>query len=106
MGHARALLGAKTPQQQNDLWKEIIQKGLSVRQTEQRLKAADAPATVGAKKAKSSTEDRYFADLEDNLSRQLGTKVQIKRKGKKGRVEIAFLGNDDLERLLKLFGIA
>jgi ParB family transcriptional regulator, chromosome partitioning protein len=104
MGHARALLGAKTPQQQNDLWKEIVQKGLSVRQTEQRLKAPAAPAEAPLKKT-SSTEDRYFTDLEDNLSRQLGTKVQIKRKGKKGRVEIAFFGNDDLERLLKLFGV-
>lgn len=107
MGHARALLGAKTPQQQNELWKEIVQKGLSVRQTEQRLKAPTAPATAGApaKKPQSITEDRYFTDLADNLARQLGTKVQIKRKGKKGRVEIAFYSNDDLERLLKLFGV-
>jgi ParB family chromosome partitioning protein len=44
----------------------------------------------------------YFTDIADDLSRRFGTKVQIKRRGQKGRVEIEFYTDDDLDRLLSL----
>ena len=43
---------------------------------------------------------RYFNDISEDLSRHFGTKVHIQRKGKKGRVEIEFFSDDDLDRLL------
>ena len=102
MGHARALLGAEAPSQQIEAWRAVISKGLSVRETENLIKKLKA----GKKKSKasqSSSEDIYFSDLADNLSSYFGTKVLIKRSGQKGKVEIEFYNNDDLDRLMSLF---
>ncbi|MFP4444945.1 MAG: ParB/RepB/Spo0J family partition protein [Desulfosudaceae bacterium] len=105
MGHARALLAAKTPQQQKAVWQDILARGLSVRQTEDMLsKAAKDAGQTRTKPAKtpSTSEQRYYSDLADNFSRRLGTQVQIKRQGKKGKIEIAFYSDDDLDRVLTL----
>jgi ParB family transcriptional regulator, chromosome partitioning protein len=102
MGHARALLGADTAAQQSAAWRAIIQKSLSVRQTEDLVKRLrNAAKTVERKK--DTTEDRQMNSLAENLSRRFGTKVQIKRRGKKGKLEIDFYSDDDLNRLLELF---
>jgi ParB family chromosome partitioning protein len=101
MGHARALLGADNSAQQNAAWRAIIRKSLSVRQTEDLVKRLRSAGQMVQKK-KSTTEDRHFANVADNLSRRFGTKVQIKRRGKKGRLEIEFYSNDDLDRLLEM----
>jgi len=47
-------------------------------------------------------ESIYFRDLADSLSRRLGTRVAIKRRGRRGRLEIEFYGDDDLNRLIGL----
>ena len=101
MGHARALLGTSNSAQQHAVWRTVVSKGLSVRETERlmnRLKAKKKkPKTTSA-----SSEQRYFLSLADDLSRRFGTKVQIKRHGQKGKVEIAFFNDDDLDRVLRL----
>jgi ParB family transcriptional regulator, chromosome partitioning protein len=99
MGHARALLGAENPALQNAAWREIVSKGLSVRQTESLIKKLKQ-IKKGAKDKIRSSEDRYFSDLADELSRQFGTRIQIKRRGKRGRVEIEFYSDEDLDRLI------
>jgi len=102
MGHARALLGAEVPSQQIVAWRAVVSKGLSVRETENLIKKLKA----GKKKPKGSrpsSEDIYFSDLADNLSSYFGTKVLIKRSGQKGKVEIEFYNNNDLDRLISLF---
>lgn len=99
-GHARALLGVETPAAQIHLCRMIIQKGLSVRETEnliQKLKSR--------KKTSKKAGNRfipYFSDLADDLSRHFGTRVEIKKHGKKGKVEIEFYSDDDLDRLISL----
>lgn len=101
MGHGRALLGASNSAQQNVAWRAVVSKGLSVRETESlinRLKAEKKKP----KKSSTGSEQRYLLSLADDLSRRFGTKVQIKRRGQKGKVEIAFYNNDDLDRLLNL----
>jgi len=101
MGHARALLGASNSAQQNAAWRAVVSKGLSVRETERlinRLKTEKKKP----KKSSTGSEQRYFLSLAEDLSRRFGTKVQIKRHGKKGRVEITFYNNDDLDRVLTL----
>ena len=101
MGHARALLGASNSAQQNAAWRAVVSKGLSVRETESlinRLKAEKKKP----KKSSTGSEQRYLLSLADDLSRRFGTKVQIKKRGQKGKVEIAFYNNDDLDRLLNL----
>jgi ParB family chromosome partitioning protein len=48
----------------------------------------------------ASSEDIYFQSISDDLTRLFGTKVRIVRRGKAGRLEIEFYGNDDLGRLV------
>jgi len=104
MGHARALLSTETSAQQNAAWRDAVSKGLSVRQTEHLVKRLKADKKKPKKTIKSS-EDVYLLSLSDDLSRRLGTKVQIKRHGQKGKVEIEFYSNDDLDRLLSLLSL-
>ena len=54
------------------------------------------------KKTAPNTEQIYFSDLAAELSRQLGTKVKINKRGRSGKVEIEFYSNDDLDRLIDL----
>lgn len=101
MGHARALLGAANSAQQNTVWRAVISKGLSVRETERLIKRLKT-IEKRPKKLPLNSEERYLSDVSDDLSRIFGTKVRIKRRGKTGRVEIEFYDNNDLDRLLSL----
>jgi len=101
MGHARALLGANTKAQQLAAWRTVVARGLSVRETESLVKRLNQK--IGPKKkAKKDSEDTYLTHVAEDLSRSFGTKVQIRRRGQKGKVEIEFYSNDDLDRLLQL----
>ncbi len=102
MGHARALLAAESTAQQTSAFRAVITKGLSVRQTEVLIKRLKAEKKKG-KNLNINQTDRYFLSLSEELSRHFGTKVQIKRQGQKGKVEIEFYSDNDLDRLLTLF---
>ncbi|HUU80962.1 MAG TPA: ParB/RepB/Spo0J family partition protein, partial [Acidobacteriota bacterium] len=101
MGHARVLVGFKTAQEQKTLRDAIIKKGLSVRQSEAWAKRRKGPARS---KSKETELDHYLASLGENLKRSLGTKVDIKRKGREGRIVIYFYSDEELDRLLELLG--
>ena len=101
MGHARALLGAETSAQQNAAWRAVIAKGLSVRETESLIKRLKTEKKK-LKNPVASSEEIYFSDLADNLSHHFSTKVQIRKHGQKGKIQIEFYNNDDLDRLLNL----
>ena len=99
-GHARALLGAPNQTLQRQAAKAVLEKGLSVRQTEALVKA------LQKEKKETPQEDNvlsiYLADIEKNLGSQLGRKVHIQHKGKKGKVELEYYSEDDLDALLRL----
>jgi ParB family chromosome partitioning protein len=100
MGHARAILGAEASAQQLAAWRAVVSKGLSVRQTEsliRRLKSEKKKPKV----TRNRTEEIYLSGLAEDLSRHFGTKIMIKKDGQKGRVEIEFYSNDDLDRLIR-----
>jgi ParB family chromosome partitioning protein len=99
MGHARALLGTEAAAQQLAAWRVVVSKGLSVRETEKlvrRLKSVNKRP----KAAPDRSERIYLTSLAEDLSRHFGTKILIKKDGRKGKVEIEFYSNDDLERLI------
>lgn len=103
MGHARAILGLENTARQVLAFKTVCAKNLSVRSTEELVDAlkgerAEAERPSKAKKPGSV----YMADLADDLSRSLGTKVQILKKGKRGILAIEFYADSDLERLLAI----
>ena len=101
MGHARALLGISNKAQQSAVWRAVVAKGLSVRETESlvnRLKKESGDS----RQRKEGSDEIYFTNISEELSRSFGTKVKIRRRGQKGKVEIEFYSNEDLDRLLHL----
>ena len=97
-GHARALLSLPSPALQLETAQKVVTEGLSVRQTESLVKAMQKE-----KKEKPKLSDEiflYIGEAEKNLSGHLGRKVKINHKGKKGRIELEYYNEQDLESLL------
>jgi ParB family chromosome partitioning protein len=98
MGHARLLAGITEKEHQKLLRDAIIKKALSVRQAEALARKLKNPP--GPKKILSK-EDPYIRSLSDNLKRSLGTKVEIKKDGKRGQILLYFYSDDELDRLVE-----
>ena len=98
-GHARAILPLPSPEAQIACAKKVIEGQLSVRQTEALVKALSRQPK---EKPKSDQPDiaLYLGELEKDLSGTLGRKVKIAHKGKKGKIELEYYGDEDLEVLL------
>ena len=100
MGHARALLGAENSAQQMAAWRAVVKKGLSVRETEDLIRSLKNEKKK-PKVPRKSSEDRHLMSLAEDLSRHFGTKITIKKHGQRGKVQIEFYSNDDLDRLIE-----
>ncbi len=100
MGHARALLSLPNTKQQMMTSRQVIQKQLSVRQTEALVKRLLRKPI--AKKETPAEIETYLQGLAEELSLNFGTKVHITRQGKKGSVQIDFFSDKDLDRLIQL----
>jgi ParB family chromosome partitioning protein len=101
-GHARPLLAVPDTSAQVQMAREIIGKGLSVREVERLVKVyskASKPEKKGAGAAKSDPNTR---EAEDKLRMVLGTKVRIARKGRGGQMEIAFYSEEELGRIYEI----
>jgi ParB family chromosome partitioning protein len=98
MGHARALLAVTDEAVQRQTARDVLARGLSVRDVEVLVKklAAGEPASAPAEAPKSDVHTRA---AEERLRFVLGTRVRIVRKGKAGRIEIDFTSEDELHRL-------
>jgi ParB family transcriptional regulator, chromosome partitioning protein len=107
MGHARALLGIEDPERQRSVAQNIMQKSLSVRETERIIKKiiggneSSDPAVLPIK-----ASDANFQMAESKLRRRFGTKVRIipNSSGAGGKVEIQYYNDDDLQRIYQLLG--
>ena len=97
-GHARALLSLPKDQDRIQMALRIMKEGLSVRQVEKLVRDFVSPKK-GEKKKDSSLLVEMKA-LENELARFLKTKVMIRHGAKKGKIEIEYYGNDDLDRIL------
>ena len=106
LGHARALLAVGHEHQLTDLAKEVVAKGLSVREVEQRareLSPKRAGKEGGARPGRPVTRDPEARRIEDQLRRYLQTDVALQvRAGTRGEIRIQFYSNEDLERILEL----
>lgn len=96
VGHAKAILSVDDTDKQKELAALIIKKSLSVRQTEDLVKRFSNPAPK-----KSKEEIPEINDLEDRLTSELGTRVKILHKGKRGKLEIYYNSLDQLEGILE-----
>jgi ParB family chromosome partitioning protein len=105
MGHARALLALPSPSEQAAVARKAIAEGLSVRQVEQIAAARADRAGRGAPAKKEAAKDPNLTQIEDDLRRRLGTKVQLRSGDNgRGRIEIEYFSLDELDRLLALLG--
>ena len=98
-GHARAILPLPSPEAQIACAKKVIEGQLSVRQTEALVKALSRQPKEKPKKDQPDIA-LYLGELEKDLSGTLGRKVKIAHKGKKGKIELEYYGDEDLEVLL------
>lgn len=98
MGHARALLALPAEADQRRIARDVIARGLSVRETESLVKRAVEP---GAKTAPAAPKpkDVHTRAAEEAMHRAIGAPVEIMRKGRGGQVVIKFSSEDDLQRL-------
>jgi ParB family transcriptional regulator, chromosome partitioning protein len=102
-GHARALLSLGDAEAQNALALRVAAEDLSVRETEELVRRyVDGPATKdeAAPKEPKPAGDPSVGEVEEILSEQLATRVQIQMGKKRGRVIIEFGSPDDLERIV------
>lgn len=98
-GHARALL-TLAPDKQIEIADKIISGDLNVRQAEALAKSANTAKPPTQPKKNNSLMQKFYKDIESDLSSRFGTKVKINEGSKKGKIEIEYYSKDDLERLL------
>jgi ParB family chromosome partitioning protein len=108
-GHARALLGAPDDAQLTALADKVIRGKLSVRQTEELVRAAKSGKSGKSGKKSASgggsaaaTKSASTRDLEQRLQRRLGTKVEVKDREGKGELVVQYASWDELDRILDI----
>ena len=102
-GHARAILGVRKSLQMMTLYQKVIRSGLNVRQTEELVKNIAESSKELQKIQKSGPRNSEIVQIENNLISKFGTKVVIqKKRGGKGKIQIEFYSENDLQRILDI----
>jgi ParB family chromosome partitioning protein len=106
VGHAKVLLGLKTHEEQRLMAERILRQSSTVRTTE-RMVARLLGKLDGSRRRKrpEAVNPSAISDLENRLQQHLATHVTIRYGEKRGRIEIEFYGNDDLERVVTVLGL-
>ena len=99
MGHARALLALSSDADQRRVARDIVNRSLSVRETESIVRKAAEPKAPSDAQAVAPAPDVHTRAAEERLRVHFGTRVRIVRQGAKGRVEIDFGSEEELIRL-------
>jgi ParB family transcriptional regulator, chromosome partitioning protein len=104
MGHARALIAIEKIDQQIGLFNRIVEEELSVRKAEELAASiSSGKPSTGSKKSGAKMEDPHYTDLRKRLQSHFGTKVSVKYNQKgKGEINIPFLDEEDLNRILEI----
>ncbi len=101
MGHARALLSAP-PGRRPALAKQILAEGLSVRAAERLASAATKPSREAKEETPPSDRPPWIADMEEQLLRVLGCRVQIRYRRGRGRITLEVGGREQFQRIYEL----
>ena len=105
VGHAKAILGLSIGQEQRLVAERVLKRNLTVRETEQLVEQLKGDAKVRIRALGQAPKSAHVLAIEERLQQKLGTHVSVHHGKKKGRIEIEYYGNDDLARLLGIFGI-
>ena len=106
VGHAKVLLGLKAHEEQLAIAETILRRSGTVRDAE-RLVARQLGEGSRRKRqtASATVSSAALADLQTRLQQHLGTRVTLHHGDKRGRIEIEYYGNDDLQRVLNAIGL-
>ena len=108
-GHAKALLSLPTPEAQRQAAAYVLQKGLTVRQTEAYVgdlqRRNREPSSSKPQHEKTTPQTAFTRHLQQRLQERLGTRVCLRYRNGKGSIEIQFYSQDELERILQLLQI-
>ena len=107
VGHAKVILGIKAPEEQLAVAETVLRRKATVRQTERIVARQLGTARSRRKTARSTStlNSAAIEDLQNRLQQHLGTRVSIHHNEKRGRIEIEYYGNDDLERVVAALGL-
>jgi len=103
-GHGRALLGTKDKEIQYELSQKVIDENLSVRELERLVKRILEGKTSEEKETNNELNP-YYKEIKNQLQSYFGTKVNISNKNNKGKIEIEYYSEDDLQRILDIIDI-
>lgn len=100
-GHARALLAINDPEQQYEIAMKVFDEKLSVREIEKLVKQLSKKKKE-TPKGEDKVHEYLFANMEESLKQVLGSKVNIKNKNNKGKIEIEYYSKEELDRLVDM----
>lgn len=100
MGHGRTLLGLRKKEQIIPIAEKVLKEGLNVRQLEKLVQNLNE--NVPRETRPKEKKNLFIEEQESTLRDYFGTNVTIKKTKEKGKIEIEFFSNEDLERILEL----
>ena len=103
-GHGRALLGITDSKVQCELAQNVIDDKLSVRELEILIRKLKTSPTRAKSKTSNETNP-YYKDVTYKLENYFGTKVNITNKNNKGKIEIEYYSEEDLQRILEIINL-
>ena len=114
VGHAKLLLGLSNAAEQDQMARDVLRDGLSVRALEEVLarKQGGGSSNGGggapnnSRAAARFTTDAHVAALQEKLQQKMGSKVLLRYRKGKGAIEVRFFTDDDLERILEVLGVS
>jgi ParB family chromosome partitioning protein len=107
VGHAKVLLGLKIPEEQLLVAQTVLRRSATVRATERLVARQLGAARSGRKRrgVEAVATSAVIEDLQERLQEHLGTRVAIYHGEKRGRIEIEYYGDDDLQRVIMALGL-
>ena len=105
VGHAKVILGLEAAAEQRLVAERILRENITVRDTEQLVEQLKTGRRRMGRASAISVKLPEVLAIEEKLQQKLGTRVKLYHGRKKGRIEIEYYGNEDLERLMTMLGV-
>jgi len=106
VGHAKAILGIKEPKDQLAVADQILRRHMTVRAAEKFVQDFHKAGDKKVSKKSSRTIDPHTLEIQNRLRDHFATHVTVNHSAKKGKIELEYYGNDDLDRILNLLGLS
>ena len=104
-GHGRTLLSINDNDQQYEIAQKVIDEKLSVRELEKLIKTISNENNKAKEQSKVKELNPYYKDIRDKLQNYFGTKVNLSTKKNKGKIEIEYYSEEDLQRILDIINM-